>query len=214
MCLRKRKLYFVGTVLILTISVGFVLAIHDRILKSIGNYLVVTTPLERCGAIVPLASHEYDRILEAVDLFKKGFASRIVLSEVTRPAGYEQLLELDVTVPQLHEVQKMIALNLGVPEDRILVIERHAYSTNSELQVIFEFLKQNDLNSVILVTSKYHTRRTQKLFNSITGENIKVIIQASRYDPFDPDRWWKSRRDTKFVIYEYLKLLNYYVKML
>ena len=33
--------------------------------------------------------------------------------------------------------------------------------------------------------------------------------RASRYDPSDPARWWRSRADLRFVGFEWIKLVLY-----
>ena len=63
---------------------------------------------------------------------------------------------------------------------------------------------------VILVTSKYHTRRTRLTWNYVTDGRSQAIVRAASGDPFDPDRWWQTRSYALSVVREYLGLANYY----
>ena len=63
---------------------------------------------------------------------------------------------------------------------------------------------------VILVTSKYHTRRTRLTWNYVTDGRSQAIVRAASGDPFDPDSWWKTRSYALSVVREYLGLANYY----
>ena len=63
---------------------------------------------------------------------------------------------------------------------------------------------------VILVTSKYHTRRVRLTWNYVTNGRSRAIVRAAAQDPFDPARWWRERRFVLAVVREYLGLVNYY----
>jgi uncharacterized SAM-binding protein YcdF (DUF218 family) len=63
---------------------------------------------------------------------------------------------------------------------------------------------------VILVTSKYHTRRTRLTWQYVSGGRSQPIVRAATLDPFDPEHWWQERRSILAVVREYLGLLNYY----
>jgi uncharacterized SAM-binding protein YcdF (DUF218 family) len=64
---------------------------------------------------------------------------------------------------------------------------------------------------VILVTSKYHTRRTRLTWQYVTGGRSQPIVRAASRDPFDPNRWWQHRSFVLSVVREYLGLANYYL---
>ncbi|TMA58195.1 MAG: hypothetical protein E6J75_05940 [Deltaproteobacteria bacterium] len=37
-------------------------------------------------------------------------------------------------------------------------------------------------------------------------------MRPSRYDVFSTTRWWRVRRDTKIVLYEYERLANHWLR--
>jgi len=63
---------------------------------------------------------------------------------------------------------------------------------------------------VILVSSKYHTRRVRLTWNHVTGGQSQAIVRAAGRDPFDPNRWWQKRQYALSVAREYLARANYY----
>jgi hypothetical protein len=63
---------------------------------------------------------------------------------------------------------------------------------------------------VILVTSKYHTRRTRLIWQYVSGGRSKPIVRAAADEPFDHEQWWRTRSYALAVVREYLGLLNYY----
>ena len=43
------------------------------------------------------------------------------------------------------------------------------------------------------------------------NKEVKIVIQPSKYETFNPDAWWKNRNDAKLVFEEYVKLIYYIV---
>ncbi|MER3447121.1 MAG: hypothetical protein C4291_09875 [Candidatus Dadabacteria bacterium] len=206
---KTRRRFLVASLFILVIA-GSIYYYRDSILISVGKYLVTEYPLEKADAIVALSGSVPDRILEAVDIYKQGYAPIIVLTREEKPPGYDELLSLGIKMPEGYDINQMIAMKLGVPAASIIILNERANSTYSEEQVLYDFLKRRNLKSVILVTSKYHTTRATKLFNLITDGQIKLITRPSKYDTFDPKNWWRVRRNIKQVLFEYQKLVDYY----
>lgn len=205
----RRKL--IALALFALIIFGLV-AYRNSILTSVGEYLITQAPLEKADAILVLGGSVPDRMFEAVNIYREGYAPLIVLTKGPQPQGYDELLRLGISVPEGHELNVMVAEKLGVPESTILIIDKRADSTYSELQTVNkDFLKKEGLKSVILVTSKSHTTRATKIFKHVTNGEIKVITRPSRYDSFDPKNWWKVRRDLGLTIFEYQKLIHYYL---
>jgi uncharacterized SAM-binding protein YcdF (DUF218 family) len=204
--LRRRLLI---TSLFILVIAGSVYYYRDSILISLGEYLITAYPLEKADAIAVLAGSVPDRILEGIDIYKEGYAPLIILTKEEKPPAYDELLRLGIKIPEGYDINRMIALKLGVPAASIAIVDERSDSTYSEEQVLYGFLKKRNLKSVILVTSKYHTTRATKLFNFITNGRIKLITRPSKYDTFDPRNWWKVRRDMKQVLFEYQKLVDY-----
>jgi uncharacterized SAM-binding protein YcdF (DUF218 family) len=79
-----------------------------------------------------------------------------------------------------------------------------------------EYLKsQKDIDSLMIVTSKYHSGRAKKIFvkamKSMDRE-IRVISCPTQYDDFNAEGWWKDREDLKRGALEYLKLFHFYLR--
>lgn len=210
MAKKLRRRLLIASLFILIIA-GSIYYYRDSILISLGEYLVTEYPLEKADAIAVLSGSVPDRILEAIDIYKQGYAPIIILTKEEKPPGYDELLSLGIKAPEGYDINQIIALKLGVPAASIVIINERTNSTYSEEQTLYDFLRKRNLKSVILVTSKYHTTRATKLFNFVVeGEKVKLITRPSKYDTFDPRNWWKVRRDLKQVLFEYEKLVHYY----
>lgn len=182
------------------------------LLTAAGTYLVADEPRIKADAIVVLAGSTPDRILEAVDLYQQGWAPVIVLTQGSESPGIRQLRERGVQMLEPHEQNAWIAEQLGVPRAAIDVVSGGAGGTVTEARVVIDHLRTKAIESVLIVTSKMHTRRAGWIYRGIAGDTMRFTTCASRYDSYDPARWWRSRGYTRRVVIEYQKLLIYWLR--
>jgi uncharacterized SAM-binding protein YcdF (DUF218 family) len=81
-------------------------------------------------------------------------------------------------------------------------------NTADEMKTIGGALRRQNLHSVILVTSKVHTRRVKTLWKSISGQDGTAILRGDSNDSYDPAHWWKHTHDALDVVRELLGLAN------
>jgi len=198
----RRRILLVGAVLGLALYLT-----ATPLLRAAGRYLVTEETPEKADAIVVLSGSFPDRILEAVDLYAAGFAPLIVLCREPENAGFKQLRERGVVLPRGYELNQSVAEQLGVPSDAIIVVDRADSSTFSEARRVLDFLSRRGIAKILLVTSKFHTRRAGAIYRHLAGGKLRIITRPARYDRFDPDRWWRDRLWVRRVVIEYQKLL-------
>jgi len=183
----------------------------DRLLAGLGRFLVADQPPEAADAIVVLSGSFPDRILEAVDLYQAGHSREIVLCREPENAGFRVLRERGASVPRIYENNISVARQLGVPEERITVLERSAGSTFTEARVVLRYLAEREARSMLLVTSKFHTRRAGAIYRHLAGGRIRVITRPARHGGFDPDNWWRRRMSIRRLLIEYQKLVLFHL---
>lgn len=189
------------------VALAFAWLLAGPLLAAAGDFLVAEQQPRKTDAIVVLSGSVPDRILEAVDLYKDGFAPTIVLCREPENAGYRALRERGASLPRIYELNLSVAAQLGVPAEAITVLERAAGSTFSEARVVLRYLAEQGARSILLVTSKYHTRRAGMIYRHLAGDSIEVITRPARSDGFDPHLWWRDRMSIRRVLIEYQKLL-------
>lgn len=208
--MKKLKKFFITLAIILAIFL-----LGRLSLPSLGNFLVAQDEPQPSDIIVLLMGSGPDRMLGAVDLYKQGYADYIVMVR-NMVRGYDLVVSQGVKIPHDTDIAREVAMQLGVPEEKITVLPGDALSTQDEAIAVREYLKNEpDIDSLIIVTSKSHSGRAKKIFvkamSSIDRE-IKVLSCPTEYDDFNVDRWWKDREDLKRGALEYLKLIHFYVK--
>ncbi len=186
---------------------------HKLILKGIGNYLIFAQSPQRVDIIVTLAGDDVPRGLAAVEMYRAGYAGRIFRAREKLPDGYEKLIALGgkYAEPRDNFREMLRSLDIGVPA--FFTDDREVESTYEEAKAVRDFLRKNNLKSIMIITSKYHSKRTYLTYKSLLKDDgVKIISCPTKYDEFDPERWWKVRSQAIKVLYEYERLPFYLLR--
>jgi uncharacterized SAM-binding protein YcdF (DUF218 family) len=101
-------------------------------------------------------NHGADRVTHTVDLYKRGIISKILIS-----GGIGRVLT--IARPEADEMFKAMKL-MGVP-DSVMVIENQSRNTYESAINVKEFFKRaNSRDTVLLITSAFHMRRSMACF--------------------------------------------------
>jgi uncharacterized SAM-binding protein YcdF (DUF218 family) len=201
-----RKLHILYALILVILLAA---SIHDKILPYLGYYLIVNDVVNKSDAIFVFGGSVPNRIIEAVELYKEGFSELIIISKYPKPEGYDYIHSIGISYPEGHDINRNIALQMGVPQNNIIIFPKRAGSTLEELVLLNEYLKSHELTSVILVSTKSHTKRISFMFSDISGGDIKVYTRYTKYDSYDPDLWWKDRNSLRQTLFEYQKIIHY-----
>jgi len=203
---KRQKALFTIIILLALLAVFF---------RYAGVGIVTSDAPEKADVIIVLMGSGPDRILGAVDLYEQGYAPYIVMVENWQP-GYELLESRGVSLPRDAELAASVGVQLGVPEETFIILPGDARSTQDEALIVTRYLKeqQPEVDKVIVVSSKFHSKRSAKLFRwalAGSGQDVTVLSCPTPYDTFNAAAWWHSREDAKRVVTEYSKLVNFYL---
>jgi len=173
-----------------------------------GSWLVREDALEKSRAIVVLSGGLPERALAAAQVFRQGYAQEVWLTKPLEPGVQMEGLHLPYAGEE--EYSRMVLIAKGVPPGNIRVLKPRILNTADELTVAAEELRSQPGSTIIIVTSKAHTRRVRALWNKVpqASSPSRLIIRAAPEDYFDPQHWWRTTNDALTVVREYLGLLN------
>jgi uncharacterized SAM-binding protein YcdF (DUF218 family) len=191
---------------ILAVALCSLLILAAIAFLNVGRWLVVEDPLERAAAIAVLSGRMPVRALEAAKLYRAGYAPEVWLTHSTEPG--ETLTSLGIPFYGEEYYNKLILLHESVPEQAIHILEPPIVNTVDEMKVISAALARTGHPSVIIVTTKPHTRRVRLLWRRLAAGKGRAIVRAASGDSFDPVRWWRNTGDALDVVREVLGLLN------
>ena len=175
-----------------------------------GRFFSATDPLQRADLILVLAGARLDRWLEAVDLYKEGWAPKVVLSPGPVSALEIKLRANGLKFPREGDLARDAVVSLGVPGDAVTVMPDGVDNTAAEAASLHRMLAPGSVHRVIVVTSPYHTRRAGFAFRrEFKNTGIDIVMHASRYTEARPARWWTQRDDIRYLMNEIPKFIAY-----
>jgi uncharacterized SAM-binding protein YcdF (DUF218 family) len=173
---------------------------------GVGRWLTIEDPLEKASAIAVLSGNMPLRALAAAKLYRDGYAPEVWLMHSTEPG--ETLKKMGIPFAGEDFYDTRILMHEGVPEEAIRVLDPPIVNTADEIRAIGKALDGTRDHSVIIVTTKAHTRRTRLLWRRFASGHGQAIVRAASADPFDPGHWWRTTSDALDVVREVLGVLN------
>ncbi len=166
---------------------GFIIFAH-----RINDYKTDTSTFTQ--AVIALTGGK-NRILEAVNVYKKGMANKVFISGVSRNVSWEMIKKR----------QKIELIN-----DDDITIGYRAKNTIGNAKETVAWLKKNKIKSIRLVTSNYHMARSIAEFK-LKDEKLKIIPHPVYSDRVEK-KWWKSWHTFSLIFKEYNKFLYVYIR--
>ena len=191
---------------ILVVSIGGLVVFASIIFLGVGRWLVIEDPLDKAQAIAVLSGRIPMRAKEAARLYNASYASQVWLTRANEPTA--SLQEMHIAYIGEDFFNSRVLMHEGVPSNAIRVLEPPIDNTADELRAIAAELQREKGGTVIIVTTKAHTRRVRTLWKKLSGGRERAIVRAAPSDPFAPDHWWRATGDALDVVREVLGLLN------
>lgn len=186
---------------------AILLGVGLLILFLLGNYLIVSDPIDRVDAIVVLSGGEKDRLPETAQLFLEGVSDSVIMTDTgLLSEGSESEAAVDPNVIKAYDLTQ-----LGVPISNILVPKGVVGSTMDEAYAILELMQKQGMQSMIIVTDPYHSRRTKLIFEDVFQDSgISIKVRSVQGHWFTSTGWWLHPAGWKYLLLEYAKLFSYW----
>lgn len=184
MLIKKRKKYLFSVVTLVIIGLwlgGFFCFCH-----TINHYTVSD---DKTDAIVVLTGGR-NRIAEAIRLFNDGLAEKLFISGVSQKV-------------EVHDIEDKLDIKVLHPEQ--IELGYKAENTLGNASEIKEWIENNRISSVRLITSNYHMPRSMAELSTYHLP-LKVICHPV-YSEKVSKRWWHSWGTFLFIFAEYNKFL-------
>jgi len=183
---------------------------------SIGHILVYENELKKCDVAVVLKGEIPCRILQGIDLYEEGYIDEIIMSDLYVSDEINILLDSKgFDLSDGSDNNKDLAVQAGVPAKDIIIVNGNARSTIDEAEAVGEyFLNNSEYESIMIVTSKYHSFRATKIFRNQFKKldlDIEIISIPTNYEEFDSYLWFTDRESIDSVIFETIKLIAFYL---
>jgi uncharacterized SAM-binding protein YcdF (DUF218 family) len=177
-------------------------------LRMAGTWLIVEDALQPARSVVVLGGQVPFRAAEAAAVYHQGWAHEVWLTKGGVFADDLALAKLSIKRSPEYAYSRQVLERLGVPSEAIRLLPGANQNTADEMRTIARELKASGGDRVIIVTSRYHTRRVRVLWRGLAGKNAEAIIRYTRDEPFDSAHWWRRTGDAMAVSREWFGLLN------
>jgi uncharacterized SAM-binding protein YcdF (DUF218 family) len=154
------------------------------------KYLTIDSGPVAADALIVIGGGQHERAVRALELFKQHAAPRIIITG----AGDDL-------------INRHFLMANGVPA-RAIEIEGKSTNTRENAQFTARLLRAERVQSAILVTSWYHSRRAEKTFQHYAPA-VRFHSRPS-YFGFDRGDWKKSDLERRMRL-EFLKLPAYWI---
>ena len=192
---------------IAALAIGFTWQMRETILTDVAAWWVVSDELTHADAIAVLGGSIDVRPFAAADLYKRGFASTILVANVQMSRAEE------LGIPSHTELNREVLLKLGIPEMAIVAFGDNVSSTHDEAEAIREWALASKSKRIIVPTEVFAARRVQWIFDrELTPIGVQVIVHAFPPPQYTLADWWRHRSGLIDFNNEVLKYLYYRAK--
>jgi uncharacterized SAM-binding protein YcdF (DUF218 family) len=185
---------------------GVIFFFAAAVFLNVGRWLVVEDALQKTDAIAVLSGRMPSRALEAARLYRAGYSPEVWLTYSSEPASGLAKLSLPYQGEEYYD--KLVLMHEGVPASAIRILEPPIENTADEMRAIAQSMQARQAASVIIVTSKVHTRRTRALGERLLPAASHALVRGVSDDEFDPAHWWRNTSDALDVVREVLGMFN------
>jgi uncharacterized SAM-binding protein YcdF (DUF218 family) len=156
---------------------------------------------QKVDAIVAISGGDTSaRTEQAIELYEQGWADKLILSGAA----------VDKTGPSNAEAMRRQATSAGVP-DSAIIIEEGSETTRQNAANTHDLFADNDIHSVILVTSAYHQRRAGLEFGQRAGNHVRIINHPVASDNQWSPWWWTTLSGWFLALGEFSKIIVFYL---
>jgi uncharacterized SAM-binding protein YcdF (DUF218 family) len=187
---------------------AYLLVFHTNLVWWAAAPLNAAAPLAPADAIVVFAGGvgesgkagggTQERLQRAIDMYKAGYASHLVLS-----SGYVY------SFPEA-DLMRSAAIQEGVPPAAIS-LEQRATDTHENVIYVDRIVRERGWRSLLLVTSPYHTRRALLVWRK-AAPDVRVIPAPPLKSQFYDHVRGATLDQIRSLLHEYLAIAGYWTR--
>ena len=194
--------------LIIILVLGYFIVFQTPFIWFLASPLKIDDVVKKADAIVVFGGgvgetgspgkSTIERARFAADLYKKGFASKVIFS-----SGYTYKYN-DA------ENMKVFAVSMGVPKEDIM-LELKANNAYENVLYSSQIVRSSGLSSIILISAPYNMKRVSLVYNKI-AKDIKVDYVPVANNQFYNSEGKVKLEQIKAIFHEYLGIAYYFFK--
>jgi uncharacterized SAM-binding protein YcdF (DUF218 family) len=175
------------------------------ILQGSADLWIVSDPVTHGEAVVVLGGGLDLRPFVAADLYRKGLANKVLVSQVAERRS--------VTIGELPghtELNRKVLLNLGVPDAAIETFGTGNRNTVEEALALRDWAERTGASVLIIPTEIFAARRVSWIFRrEFFGKDVRIEVPSFEPDDYRRTEWWNTEAGLITFQNEVLKYIYY-----
>jgi uncharacterized SAM-binding protein YcdF (DUF218 family) len=181
---------------------------RESLLLGAANLWIVSDPVSRATAIVVLGGGIETRPFVAAQLWRKGLADKILISQAP-----EERAACVGSIPSQSELNRAVLLKLGVPAGAIETFGVASKNTRGEAVALREWTDQNGASAFIIPSEIFPARRVRWIFRrEFRGTAVSIEVLSVEPPGYTRRDWWKKEQGLLAFQNEFLKYIYYRLK--
>ena len=186
----------IGCIIVVVSLMGLTLALSVYLSPNDLRDCLLEENCQEVDAVVVISGGDtMARVDEGVRLYSLGLSRWLIVAGAAA----------DRQGPSNAMVMKERAIYKGVPADHILMDE-HSNDTNENARHVRQIVENNNIESIILVTSAYHQRRAYLEFSYSLGRGVRVYNSPVATDNSWERLWWLTPHGWWLALSEVVKI--------
>jgi uncharacterized SAM-binding protein YcdF (DUF218 family)/glycosyltransferase involved in cell wall biosynthesis len=183
----------------------YLLLFHSPLFWYMGDKLVVRDDPKVSDAIVVFSGNgevsyqntSYQRrALDAIRLFQEGYAKKIYISS-----------GIDQTISEVKFIE-LFLISKGIPISSINILDQYPHSTLENVLMVNKML-DDDVDSIIFITSPYHSLRAKLTWQKNSG--LEIISPPVVDTPSKVIKWGVGIDKMRIILYEYAAIVHNWI---
>jgi uncharacterized SAM-binding protein YcdF (DUF218 family) len=178
---------------------------REPLLRCAASLWIISDPVTRADAIVILGGNFHVRPLVAADLYRRGLANKILVSQTV------DVQQASVAVsPSDTELNRAALLKLGVPSAAVESFGNANTNTREEAVAVRQWAERNAASKFIIPTEIFSARRVRWIFQRELSDS-GVTIEVPSFEPsgYTRGEWWKAEQGVIAFQNELIKYIYY-----
>jgi uncharacterized SAM-binding protein YcdF (DUF218 family) len=197
----------IGTFVLATVVAGAWL-LREPVFLGATDLWIVSDAVSRADAIVVLWGGLATRPFVAAELWRRGLADKILISQ----APEERAVSMGA-MPSHTELNREILLKLGIPAGVIETFGTANKNTREEAVALREWAERNAASAFIIPTEIFPARRVRWIFRrEFSGTTVSIEVPSIEPPDYTRWDWWKTEHGLVAFQNEVLKYIYYRLK--
>jgi uncharacterized SAM-binding protein YcdF (DUF218 family) len=187
---------------------GWVWLEREALLRGVADRWIVSDAVTQVDAVVVLGGSVDDRPFVAADLYLKGNATKVLVSQVA-----EDRLATIGAPPGHTETNRQVLLKLGVPAAAIQTFGKGNKNTRDEALALREWVENHDAKAIIIPVGIFSSRRVRWIFRrELVGRITRIEVLSIEPPRYTRANWWCNDEGIVNFQNEILKYIYYRLK--